>query len=424
VIKKISLIVLFAIFSYGVDATIEVVKKFKNLPIITIEDGSIGENSFHKSEKLYKILIGDFKVSSHFRVHNSNKYMRSDFESDPKFIEYKNSNVDLVLKYQTKLEPNNSLEVVTKLYDINTNELVYQKSYNTTKSEKFPFISHKIAIDVNKYLNAPSIDWMQKFIIFARYVNKKESEILISDYTLTYQKVIIKGGLNIFPKWASDKQEEFYYTSYLEKPTLFKLNIYNGKREKITQSDGMLVCSDVTDNGDKMLLTMAPEGQPDIYLFDVNTKKKTRITKYKGIDVNANFLEDGNKIAFVSDRLGYPNIFAKEIGSSAVEQLVYHGKNNNSCSSYKNYIVYTSRERESEFNGKMFNLYLISTQSDFIRRLTTIGVNQFPKFSKDGESILFIKHYQNESALGIIRINYNKSYLFPLRVGKLQSIDW
>jgi TolB protein len=72
----------------------------------------------------------------------------------------------------------------------------------------------------------------------------------------------------------------------------------------------------------------------------------------------------------------------------------------------------------------MFNLYLISTDSDFIRRLTTIGINQFPKFSADGESILFVKHYQNESALGIIRLNYNKSYLFPLKVGKLQSIDW
>ena len=72
----------------------------------------------------------------------------------------------------------------------------------------------------------------------------------------------------------------------------------------------------------------------------------------------------------------------------------------------------------------MFNLYLISTQSESIRRLTTQGVNQFPKFSQDGESILFIKNYNDKSYLGIIRLNYSKSFLFSLKSGKLQSIDW
>jgi TolB protein len=37
---------------------------------------------------------------------------------------------------------------------------------------------------------------------------------------------------------------------------------------------------------------------------------------------------------------------------------------------------------------------------------------------------LFIKNYKGKSYLGIIRLNYNKSFLFPLKSGKLQSIDW
>lgn len=422
--KKLALIILFITYSFAIDATIEVVKKFNNIPVIAIEDGSVGVNSFYKSEEFYKLLIGDLKVSSHFRVHKSNLYMKSDFNSEPKFIDYKNSNVDLLLKYKSFIDETNKLVVETKLYDINSNVLAYQKSYTSKKDEKYPFVAHKVSIDVNTYLKAPSIDWMQKFIIFAKYVNSKESEIVVADYTLTYQKTVVKGGLNIFPKWASKAQEEFYYTSYLKRPTLFKLNIYSGKKEKIAESDGMLVCSDVSKDGSKLLLTMAPKGQPDIYLFDTKTNLKKRVTKYSGIDVNGNFLDDGDRISFVSDRLGYPNIFAKSVDESGVEQLVYHGKNNNSCSAYKNYIVYTSRESDNEFDSNTFNLYLISTKSDFIRRLTTIGLNQFPKFSEDGESILFIKQYKNESALGIIRLNYNKSYLFPLKVGKLQSIDW
>jgi len=302
--------------------------------------------------------------------------------------------------------------------------VAYEKSYTSQNDEKFPFVAHKIAIDLNVYLKAPPIDWMEKLIVFSRYVNSKESEIVVADYTLSYQKAVVKGGLNVFPKWASGNQEEFYYTSYLRIPTLFKINIYTGKREKVTESDGMLVCSDVSRDGSKLLLTMAPTGQPDVYLFDARTGSKQKITDYIGIDVNANFLEDESRISFVSDRLGYPNIFAQKIGASGVEQLVYHGKNNNSSTAYKDYVVYSARESSSEFDTTTFNLYLISTKSDFIRRLTSIGLNQFPKFSDDGESILFIKNYRGESGLGIIRLNYNKSYLFPLKIGKLQSIDW
>ena len=36
----------------------------------------------------------------------------------------------------------------------------------------------------------------------------------------------------------------------------------------------------------------------------------------------------------------------------------------------------------------------------------------------------FIKQFGNQSALGIIRLNANKTYQFPLKIGKLQSIDW
>jgi TolB protein len=57
-------------------------------------------------------------------------------------------------------------------------------------------------------------------------------------------------------------------------------------------------------------------------------------------------------------------------------------------------------------------------------RLTSSGVNQFPKFSPDGETLLFIKNYSGVSSLGIIRLEFNKSFLFPLKGERIQSIDW
>jgi len=408
----------FILNLHAIDATMQIIKQKSTLPTISV----ILSDNTKLGDKIVKLIEKDLLVSGHFNV--SEFKLATDFNT---LINYKNleqNGIDLNLVLKLRRE-NSSLVVDTKLYDINSLKLVLSKSYSTSLDARYPFLAHKISIDTNRYLNAPSIDWMDKFVIFSRYQSSKSSQIVVSDYTLTYQTVVVKGGLNIFPKWANDKQDSFYYTTYnYEKPTLLSQNLYTKKRKKLLSSDGMMVCSDVSDDGSKLILTMAPNSQPDIYVYDVNSGIKTRITNYRGIDVGGSFVENDKKIVFVSDRLKYPNIFAKQIGSRGVERLIYHGKNNSQCSTFDDYIVYSSRETDNEFGGNTFNLYLISTKSDYVRRLTTIGRNQFPKFSNDGESILFIKNDDRQSYLGIIRINYNKSFLFPLKSGKLQSIDW
>ena len=186
----------------------------------------------------------------------------------------------------------------------------------------------------------------------------------------------------------------------------------------------MMVCSDVSEDGEKLLLTMAPNDQPDIYLYDLSSGQKKRITTYKGIDVSGSFVDGGSAVVFISERLGYPNIFHKDLDGGFVEQMVYHGKNNSSCTTHGQYIVYSSRDKKSSMGRGIFNLYLISTQTDFIRKLTSSGKNMFPRFSNDGHTVLFIKNEGQTSSLGVLRLGANKSFLFPLSAGKIQSIDW
>ena len=201
-------------------------------------------------------------------------------------------------------------------------------------------------------------------------------------------------------------------------PTIYKVNLATGKKLAVISSDGMAVCSDVSEDGNRLLLTLAPNGQPDIYLYDVRTKSKTRLTDYSGIDVSGQFMGE-NRIAFVSNRMGSPNIFAKKIGESAINQVVFEGKNNSTCSTYRDLLVYKAREGRGAFN-----LHLISLHNSAIRRLTSSGDNDYPRFSHDGEAILHIKYEGSRSMVGIIRLGVNKSFSFPLHIGRMQSIDW
>ncbi len=422
-IRKILLLAVFMQFSFAIDATMEIIKKKSTLPNVCAVISSDTDSNTKLPKMILALIKKDLLVSGHF--NNSEIEIAADFSEQPNFNLLRQNDIDLYLVVQVNKNQLNGVILNVKLYDANSSEFILSKSYTTSTMARYPFLAHKVAIDINDYLNAPSIDWMDKFIIFARYLNSKSSEIVISDYTLTYQKTVVKGGLNIFPKWGDKAQENFYYTTYnYEKPTLIKQNLFTGQKTKIISSQGMVVCSDVSADGKKLVLTMAPNDHPDIYVYDLEQRIKSRITKYSGIDVGGSFVENDSKIVFISDRLKYPNIFAKKIGSKGIERLVYHGRNNSQCTTYGNYIAYSSRETDNEFGRNTFNLYLISTTSDYIRRLTTNGRNQFPKFSSDGESVLFIKTDERDSYLGIVRLNYNKSFLFRLKTGRLQSIDW
>ena len=416
--KQLFAAFLFLVFGFNalfaVDATLKIEKDVEQRTRISLVDGSESQNN-----TIFRLLLSDLKISGHFLVDEN--HHKGDFSSNFTLPALKNS--EYILKYALIEKEGSRLQI--RLVRTSDNIEIFQKSYAIANKIKTPFLAHKAVYDINAVLKYPDISWINRYVVFARYTTPKRSEIVLADYTFTYQKVIIRGGLNLFPIWADRNQNSLYYSSYSGlMPTLYRLNIYSGHKEKIVSSEGMLVCSDVSRDGRKLLLTMAPDGQADIYQFDTNAGTKQRLTRFAGIDVGAKYIEEENMIVFVSNRLGYPNVYKKSIRSSAATPIVYRGRNNNAVDAYKEKIVYVSRESHNTFGNNLFNLYLTTSRGVETRPLTTTGTNQFPRFSTDGSVVQYIKHLNGGSLIGYINLDTSQSLLFPVKSKKIQSIDW
>jgi len=411
---KYLLFILLSLNLFAVDATVKIEKDVENRAHIALVDASpILNNAF------FKILQADLKISGHFLADAT--HYEGDISSN--YLVPKLKSQEYVLKYS--LNQVKGTVLLIRLLKASDSTEIFKKRYAISSKNKIPFIAHKAISDINKVLKFSDISWINRYVIFSRYTSPGKSEIVLADYTFNYKKTIIKGGLNLFPKWADKNQKSFYYSAYSGlRPILYKMNIYTGAKENIAVSEGMISCSDVRDDGHKLLATMAPHGQADIYEIDVATKAKKRVTKFNGIDVNGKYLNGGNSIVFVSNRLGYASIFKKGLNSSSVSQVVYHGHNNNSVDTHGNKIVYSSRESQRSFGHNTFNIYLTSSSNATTRPLTTTGTNQFPKFSTDGSVILYIKHTGHGSSIGYINLESHQSLLFPISGRKIQSIDW
>jgi len=411
---RILLLFLVSVYLFAVDATLKIEKDVEQRTRIAIVDASAIQSS-----AFFKILLSDFKISGHFladSIHHNGDLNSNYLLPILKSKEY-------VLKYA--LIEHAGAKLIVRLLKASDSTEVFKKTYAIPTKDKIAFLAHKAISDVNDVLKYTDISWINRYVVFSRYTKPRHSEIVLADYTFNYKKVIISGGLNLFPKWADAAQKSFYYSAYSGlMPTLYKINIYTGAKEKIVTSEGMLVCSDVNKNGSKLLLTMAPQGQADIFEWDIATRNKTQITKFNGIDVSGKYVDDESRIVFVSNRLGYANIFKKAIHSGTVSQVVYHGKNNNAVDAFADKIVYSSRESKNSSGTHTFNLYLTSSMDSLTRPLTTTGANQFPRFSTDGSVIQFIKHRGRGSSIGYTNLASHQSLLFPLSGKKIQSIDW
>lgn len=393
----------------GADAKLEIIKGHKKAPTIMIH---IGLSDLE--QKISKLLIKDLEISGNFSVSSQDKGR----QENPSYIFYQAKNIDL-FAFVFQESEGFGLE----LFDVNSKKKVLQRNFKMPKKE-YPFVAHKMANAINQYLQAPSIEWMERKIVLSKLIAPSKSVIIVADYTLSFQENIIDDGLNIFPKWADKEQTSIFFTKYLDRPTILKYDLKKKKFEKILSSQGIAVVSDVSDDYQKILVSMSPINQADVYLYDLVAKNLKRLTKYPGIDVGANFVEKKKKIIFISDRLGYPNVFSMNFDGSGVEQAVFHGRNNSSTASNGEYVAYSSREEKNEFGTSIFNLYLIGLDGSAVRRLTTNGANQAPRFSQDGENIMFLKNTDSQSALGIVRLRYNKTFLFPISKVKIQSFDW
>jgi len=386
-------------------------KNFEIIKYVTNDKPKIVMEYQTLPKKISSLILKDTKLISHYSIDIKNKI--SNIKQSVNIKEYNGYNYLLRVNYKNK-----SLYVI--LYDLLKHKIILNKIYKIATFNIYPFMVHSLSYDINEKLSFAPIDWIKRKIIYSIYMAPKEQSIFLADITLTYRKKLISGGLNIFPKWANKEQTEIYYTKLQNQPVLYKYNIYTGKKRRILSSSGMLIVSDVKKNN--LLLTLAIDDQPDIYLYNLDNKSLKRLTDFKGIDVNGQFYGD-DKIVFISDRLGYPNVYQKDLANGIVSKIIYHGKNHISVSTHQNNVVISSRETHKEFGNNTFNLLLLNKNNDFVKRLTFKGKNMLPIFTNDGSTILFIKEYKFNSKLGIIRLKENKIFYFKIS-RKIQSFDF
>ena len=81
------------------------------------------------------------------------------------------------------------------------------------------------------------------------------------------------------------------------------MDIYTGKREKVTSYPRHNGAPKFSPDGKKLALVLFQNGQSQVYTLDIATKKLTQITNGRSNNTEPFWYPDGKSLIFTSDRV-------------------------------------------------------------------------------------------------------------------------
>ena len=155
----------------GFDAKLTIEKKADQRARVAVVDGSLPTDV---SRKIHAIFVADLKISGHFLADEA--YLSGEYGGN--MVDPALRSQAYVIKYQYTQENGTNTLLVKVLRAANSKQIV-EGRYAVSNPAKYPFLVHKAVSEINAQLKFAPIDWINRYVVFARYTGRKQSEILL-----------------------------------------------------------------------------------------------------------------------------------------------------------------------------------------------------------------------------------------------------
>ncbi|MFH7325660.1 protein TolB [Desulfurivibrio sp. C05AmB] len=209
--------------------------------------------------------------------------------------------------------------------------------------------------------------------------------------------------LTVAPRFTRDGNHLTYTSHHRGNANLYQTNIRELKSTRpISRWVGLNITPSWPPDGERMVLTLSRDGNPDLYLAENDGRIIRRLTHGEGVNVSPSFSPDGRRLAFVSDRSGTPQIYIMDMRTMAVNRLTFQGNDNTtpSWSPDGKWIAYTGRVEGA------LHIFLISPDGGAPTQVTRgWGHHESPSWSPDGRQLVFSRNRNNREEICAIFLN-------------------
>jgi len=301
----------------------------KPLPIaVTDFYGEVAEETRLGSD-IASVVAADLERSGLFRPVDKRAFIQDaqSLRLGPRFGDWRLINAEALVSGNVELQADGRMQVQYRLWDVYGEAQMKGTQFNTPPSN-WRSIAHRIADEIYQRLTGEQGYFNTQIVYIAEQgpQNRRIKRLAIMDQDGENHRFLTSGNELVLTPRFSPSTREITYMAYqsngrVEVPRVYLFNLNTGQQEVLGDFPGMTFAPRFSTEGNEVILSMAKDGNSEIFTIDLRTRRQTKLTNHPAIDTSPSFSPDSREITFNSDRGGSPQIYVMNRDGSNVRRI-------------------------------------------------------------------------------------------------------
>lgn len=356
-----------------------------------------------------QVIRNDLAGSGLFRMISPDAFVERNLDIAvlPTFGDWKVINADALLVGKTIIDPTGSMATQFRLFDVFTGKQLYSQEYTVSSRDSWRRMAHIIADDIYEQLTPDGGYFDSRIVYIAESgpKTKRVRRLAIMDQDGANPENLTDGRIEVQTPRFDPSSQTIIYTALvpdarnplIERRRVYLFDIESGRQEIIGDYGLTSFAARFAPDGNSVAMSLAEDGNSDIYILDLARRQRTRLTTNLAIDTSPSYSPDGKEIVFTSDRGGSPQLYIMNVDGS--DRNCENGPRAKACrvtfgqGSYST-PVWSPRGDLIAFTKQSkgrFEIGVVKTDGTGERSLTSDYLVEGPTWSPNGRVIIFFK---------------------------------